>query len=74
MGGTHWARMLSRAGPVRPAQIYAIAPQNAQPANPDAPIKLSYLDVVVEGFAQEFGLDGVARFFDTHNGLGPSAG
>jgi len=58
-------------GPVRPAQIYAIAPQDAHPANHTAPIKLSYLDVVVEGFAQEFGLDGIARFFDTTTGWGP---
>jgi hypothetical protein len=58
-------------GPVRPAQIYAIAPQDGHPASHDAPIKLSYLDVVVEGFALEFGLDGVARFFDTTTGWAP---
>ena len=59
------------SGAVRPAQIYAIAPQNAAPPSHAAPIKLSYLDVVVEGFALEFGLDGVARFFRTTTGWGP---
>lgn len=33
-----------------------------------APIALSYLDVVVEGFLLEFGLDGVERFFATTDG------
>lgn len=58
-------------GSARPAQIYAIAPQDAQPPSHAAPIKLSYLDVVVEGFALEFGPDGVTRFFDTTTGWGP---
>ena len=71
MGGTHWARMLSRAAPCARRRYMRLPRKNAQPANPDAPIKLSYLDVVVEGFAQEFGLDGVARFFDTTTGWGP---
>ncbi|NBB98509.1 MAG: gamma-glutamylcyclotransferase [Alphaproteobacteria bacterium] len=58
-------------GAVRPAQIYAIVPQDTQAASHDAPIKLSYLDVVVEGFALEFGTEGVARFFETTTGWGP---
>ncbi len=32
------------------------------------PILLSYLDVVVQGYAREFGPEGVARFFDTTHG------
>ncbi|WP_227426477.1 gamma-glutamylcyclotransferase family protein [Roseibaca sp. Y0-43] len=49
-------------GPARPAQIYAIDPAQSELPSHAAPIKLSYLDVVAEGFAQEFGQDGVARF------------
>lgn len=58
-------------GPSRPAMIYAIAAQDADKASHTAPIKLSYLDVVVEGFDREFGAEGVARFFDTTRGWGP---
>jgi len=32
------------------------------------PVLLSYLDVVVQGYLREFGMDGVARFFDTTDG------
>ncbi|WP_417729399.1 gamma-glutamylcyclotransferase family protein [Roseovarius sp.] len=32
------------------------------------PILLSYLDVVVKGYMQEFGAEGVQRFFDTTHG------
>lgn len=35
------------------------------------PILLSYLDVVVQGFLQMFGTDGVAAFFATTGGWGP---
>ena len=31
-------------------------------------IRLSYLDVVVQGYHQQFGTDGVAAFFDTTDG------
>ncbi len=58
-------------GSIRPAQIYAIAQTQSDPPSHAAPIKLSYLDVVIEGFAQEFGPDGVARFFQTTSGWGP---
>jgi hypothetical protein len=58
-------------GPVLPAQIYAIAPQDAAAVTESAPIKLSYLDVVVEGFGTEFGTEGIARFFATTTGWGP---
>ena len=34
-------------------------------AGPDAKILRSYLDVVMQGYLQQFGADGVARFFDT---------
>jgi hypothetical protein len=58
-------------GPVRPAQIYAIDSAQSDPVSHRAPIKLSYLDVVIEGFAQEFGPDGVGRFFKSTGGWGP---
>jgi len=34
----------------------------------EKPLLLSYIDVVVQGFLQVFGTDGVARFFDTTHG------
>lgn len=49
----------------RAVQVYAV-PQTGQ--GQPAPILLSYLDVVVQGFAREWGLDGVARFFATTTG------
>ena len=58
-------------GPARPAQIYAIPVHESGAGSTSAPIKLSYLDVVVEGFALEYGLDGVARFFATTTGWSP---
>jgi hypothetical protein len=59
------------SGLPRPAQIYAIGDDNALPASAESPITLSYLDVVIEGFALEFGTDGVARFFATTTGWAP---
>jgi hypothetical protein len=32
------------------------------------PVLLSYLDTVVQGYLNEFGVDGVGRFFDTTSG------
>ena len=49
----------------RPVQIYQVA---ATPADGPRPIRLSYLDVVVQGFLAEFGYDGVQRFFETTTG------
>jgi hypothetical protein len=36
--------------------------------NGGAPVTLSYLDVVIEGFWTEFGPAGVARFFESTTG------
>jgi hypothetical protein len=44
--------------------VYAVAPENHLPRG-EHMILLSYLDVVVQGFHEVFGADGVARFFDT---------
>lgn len=49
------------------AQVYAVPQDPKVPAQPH-PILLSYLDVVVQGYAQVFGEDGVARFFATTAG------
>ena len=43
---------------------YAVARENCIETG-DHVILLSYLDVVVQGFAQQFGAAGVTRFFDT---------
>lgn len=45
--------------------VYAIA---RRPASSPCPILRSYLDVVVKGFHDRFGLDGVARFMETTDG------
>lgn len=43
---------------------YAVPAENTR-ARGDHVIVLSYLDVVVQGFLEAFGAQGVARFFDT---------
>ena len=47
--------------------VYAVARENMM-ANSGQMILLSYLDVVVQGFHQVYGSDGVTRFFDTTDG------
>ncbi|KKL71217.1 hypothetical protein LCGC14_2097120 [marine sediment metagenome] len=49
-------------------QLYTIPP--GKHAAPDAahPILLSYLDVVIQGYLQEFGPEGADRFFETTDG------
>jgi len=48
--------------------VYAV-PKSAQTAGSDRhPILLSYLDVVVQGYAQVFGEAGVAEFFSSTDG------
>lgn len=50
------------------AQIYAVPPASmVTQANP-APILLSYLDVVVQGYLREFGEQGAHDFFATTDG------
>ena len=53
------------AGPVA---IYAVPDAALAPPGTRHPILLSYLDVVVQGFATEFGAQGVAEFFATTHG------
>ena len=48
------------------AQIYAIPAENYAPTR--HPIRLSYLDVVIQGYLHEFGEAGALRFIDTTDG------
>lgn len=50
---------------VRAVQVYAVSDAGARQG---APILLSYLDAVVQGFAREWGSEGVQRFFGTTAG------
>lgn len=50
------------------AQVYAVPPDAAAPAGRVHPVLLSYLDAVVQGFAREYGADGVRDFFETTDG------
>lgn len=49
-------------------QIYAIAPEASGLPCARFPIRLSYLDVVIAGFLQEFGPEGVSDFFRSTTG------
>lgn len=48
--------------------IYAIAPERLRRPDPDHPVLLSYVDVVIQGYLSEFGPAGAARFFETTEG------
>lgn len=50
------------------AQIYAVAPARMVYPEQPAPILLSYLDVVIQGYLREFGEEGAQAFFDTTDG------
>ena len=50
------------------AAIYSIPSGKHGAPSMAHPILLSYVDVVVQGYFQEFGESGVARFFDTTDG------
>jgi hypothetical protein len=45
--------------------IYAIPKQDLNLPDQDHPVLLSYLDVVIQGYLDEFGAEGAARFFAT---------
>ena len=48
--------------------VYAIEDGQHGPPDHQSPVLLSYIDVVVQGYLQIFGEDGVARFFGTTGG------
>ncbi len=49
-------------------QVYAVPRSSFRSDADPAPILLSYLDVVLQGYLREFGADGVDRFFATTRG------
>ena len=51
-----------------PVRIYHAPPERQAMASALRPVVLSYLDVVVQGFLNEFGEAGVERFFATTDG------
>lgn len=51
--------------------IYQADPAKTVPPSTRHPILLSYLDVVVQGFLQQYGEQGVAEFFASTDGWGP---
>lgn len=51
--------------------IYQADPAKTAPPSTGHPILLSYLDVVVQGFLQQYGEQGVADFFASTDGWGP---
>ena len=57
-----------RVTPLPEVQVYTIPDGKHGPADRLHPVLLSYVDVVVEGFLNEFGAEGVARFFATTSG------
>lgn len=50
------------------AQIYAVPPESMVYPQERAPILLSYLDVVIQGYLREFGEAGALAFFATTDG------
>ena len=48
--------------------IYAVTPDHIDAPDARHPILLSYIDVVVQGFLREFGVEGAVRFFETTDG------
>ena len=53
--------------PTPNVQVYSVGSEH-RAENARGPILMSYLDVVVQGYLQEFGETGVAEFFDTTDG------
>ena len=63
-----WAYIRAPAEPGRGAQIYHIPADLHTAPSHTHPILLSYLDVVVQGYLNEFREAGVTRFFATTDG------
>lgn len=51
--------------------IYEVRDNIITPTDGPYPILLSYLDVVIQGYLQEFGAEGAAAFFQTTDNWGP---
>ncbi|NIZ61166.1 gamma-glutamylcyclotransferase [Sedimentitalea sp. CY04] len=54
--------------PTPAISVYAVPRSAHNPGSARHPILLSYLDVVVQGYSQVFGTDGVAEFFSSTDG------
>lgn len=48
--------------------VYAIAPEKLNEPDDHHPVLLSYIDVVIQGFLQVYGQDGVTQFMETTTG------
>jgi hypothetical protein len=57
----------SHSGPIE-VQVYQTRTDRDAPAEARHPILMSYLDIVVQGYFQQFGEQGVADFFATTSG------
>lgn len=62
------AQVIHEAGAVSRIAVYAIAAEHRLASSTEHPILMSYLDVVIQGFAAEYGSDGARAFFDTTAG------
>jgi len=62
------SHQIAQDGPSVATAVYAVDPAHLSPPDIAHPILLSYLDVVVQGFARVHGPEGVARFFETTDG------
>ena len=60
--------VLHACGSDTEAQVYAVSASHAAPADVRHPVRLSYIDVVVQGYLDVFGEAGAERFFDTTAG------
>ncbi|SHI97803.1 gamma-glutamylcyclotransferase family protein [Wenxinia saemankumensis] len=58
-------------GPPAPCAVYRVSDSYTDGAGAPAPIWLSYLDVVTQGFLRLFGEAGVERFYATTDNWGP---
>lgn len=55
-------------GPTAPTAVYEVAKGTLAPPDTAHPVLLSYLETVLSGYAEVFGLTGVSRFLETTRG------
>lgn len=61
---------LSHSGVSDQTAMYQVDPDHMCDPGPDHRILLSYLDVVIQGYARQFGADGPRHFMETTTGWG----
>ncbi|WP_236545227.1 gamma-glutamylcyclotransferase family protein [Tropicimonas marinistellae] len=59
---------LQTCGSPTPAQVYSVRSRHTAPPGVRHPLRLSYVDVVVQGYLEVFGEAGAERFFETTSG------